>query len=157
MLLMSTTTTELAPLAVGIPAPAFNLPATGAQTLSLESYKGKNLVVVFYPKDQTPGCTKQLCALRDDLADFKALNTEVLGCNPDSVESHEKFVAAQSYTFPILVDAEKTMAAAYQVLKPEGDIQRTVYIIDEAGIIRYAKQGLPPDTELLEAIRAFKA
>jgi peroxiredoxin Q/BCP len=144
------------PLTVGTKAPDFNLPATGGLQVKLADFKGKNLIIVFYPKDQTPGCTQQLCALRDDTEMFKALNTEFIASNPDSVESHERFCAAQNYQFPILVDADRSMAKAYHALKEDGKgIQRTVYILDQDGIIRYAKQGLPPDTELAEAIRAF--
>ena len=144
------------PLAVGAKAPDFDLPATGGRQIKLGDFKGKNLIIVFYPKDQTPGCTQQLCALRDDTEMFKALNTEFIASNPDSVESHERFCAAQNYQFPILVDADRGMAKAYHALKEDGkDIQRTVYILDKDGVIRYAKQGLPPDTELAEAIRAF--
>lgn len=144
------------PLAVGAKAPDFDLPATGGRQIKLGDFKGKNLIIVFYPKDQTPGCTQQLCALRDDTEMFKALNTEFIASNPDSVESHERFCAAQNYQFPILVDADRGMAKAYHALKEDGKgIQRTVYILDKDGVIRYAKQGLPPDTELAEAIRAF--
>ncbi len=144
------------PLPVGTPAPNFQLPATGNVTIQLSDYQGQNLIIVFYPRDQTPGCTRQLCALRDDKAFFDGLNTAVLGSNPGSLASHERFVAAQSYPFPILVDAERSMAQAYHALKEDGNgVQRTVYIIDGMGVIRYAKQGLPPDTELMEAIRAF--
>ena len=144
------------PLPVGIQAPDFDLPATGGLQVKLADFKGKNLVIVFYPKDQTPGCTQQLCALRDDTAAFKALNTEFIGSNPDSVESHERFRKAQNYQFPIVVDAERHMAKAFHALKEDGKgIQRTVYIIDKDGIIRYSKQGLPPNAELMEAIKAF--
>jgi thioredoxin-dependent peroxiredoxin len=146
------------PLLVGTPAPDFNLPASGGATIQLGDYHGQNLILVFYPRDQTPGCTRQLCALRDDKALFDGLNTAVLGSNPGSLESHDRFVAAQSYPFPILVDADRTMAKDYHALKEDGKgIVRTVYIIDGAGIIRYAQQGLPPDTELMEAIRSFPA
>jgi thioredoxin-dependent peroxiredoxin len=144
------------PLPVGTKAPDFDLPATGGRQVKLSDFKGKNLIIVFYPKDQTPGCTQQLCALRDDTELFQALNTEFIASNPDSVESHERFCAAQSYQFPILVDSERTMAKAYHALKEDGKgIQRTVYILDGDGVIQYAKQGLPPDTELAEAIRSF--
>jgi peroxiredoxin Q/BCP len=155
---MTTSVEQFQPLPIGTQAPDFNLSASGAngQSVKLADYKGQNLIIVFYPKDQTPGCTQQLCALRDDTEMFKALNTAFIGSNPDSVESHERFAAAQSYKFPILVDAERTMAQAYHALKEDGKgIQRTVYILDKEGIIRYAKQGLPPDTELADAIRAF--
>ena len=144
------------PLPVGIQAPDFDLPATGGLQVKLSDYQGKNLIIVFYPKDQTPGCTQQLCALRDDTEMFQALNTEFIGSNPDSVESHERFRTAQNYKFPILVDADRNMAKAYHALKEDGKgIQRTVYIIDKDGIIRYSKQGLPPNSELADIIRTF--
>jgi peroxiredoxin Q/BCP len=143
-------------LPLGTQAPDFDLPATGGRQVKLSDYLGKNLIIVFYPKDQTPGCTQQLCALRDNTALFQGLNTEFLGSNPDSMESHEKFASAQSYQFPILVDANRTMAKAYRALKEDGKgIQRTVYIIDAKGVIRFAKQGLPPDSELVETIKTF--
>jgi peroxiredoxin Q/BCP len=144
------------PLTIGTQAPDFDLPASGGQQIKLSDFAGKNLVIVFYPKDQTPGCTRQFCALRDDLSDFEAANTAIIGSNPGSRESHERFIAAQSYPFPILVDADRQMAQAYHALKEDGKgIARTVYIIDASGVIRYAKAGLPPDSELLEAIRNF--
>lgn len=144
------------PLPVGTKAPDFDLLATGDKQVSLSDYKGKNLIIVFYPKDQTPGCTQQLCALRDDTEMFKALNTEFIASNPDSIESHERFCAAQNYQFPILVDADRKMAKAYHALKEDGKgIQRTVYIIDESGVVRYSKQGLPSDAELARVIQTF--
>ena len=147
---------DLSPLAVGTQAPEFDLTASGDRQIKLSDYAGKNLIVVFYPKDKTPGCTRQLCALRDDLAMFNDLNTEVLGSNPGSMVSHESFVEQQGYNFPILVDAERSMASAYNALKENGtSIQRTVYIIDGEGVIRYAKQGMPTDEQLAEAIKAF--
>jgi thioredoxin-dependent peroxiredoxin len=145
------------PLTVGTPAPHFALPASpDGQLHQLSDYAGKNLVIVFYPKDQTPGCTKQLCALRDDVAAFTALNTAILGSNPGSLDSHNRFAEKQAYPFPILVDADKAMAAAYGALKPEGGIQRTVYIIDGQGIIQFAQQGSPKDEVLLEVIRQLE-
>ncbi|MBY0402358.1 MAG: peroxiredoxin [Cyanobacteria bacterium] len=152
---MELTAEQTQVLPVGTVAPDFDLPATGNRQVKLGDYKGKNLIIVFYPKDQTPGCTQQLCALRDDTTQFEALNTAFIASNPDGVESHERFSTAQNYSFPILVDAEKTMAKAYHALKEGGGIQRTVYIIDAEGVIRYAKQGLPSDAELMEAIKAF--
>jgi peroxiredoxin Q/BCP len=147
----------LKPLIVGSPAPFFELPATGTQTsIKLSDFTGqKNLVIVFYPKDQTPGCTRQLCALRDDIAQFTALNTVILGSNPGSMASHQRFVEKQAYPFSILVDADKTMARAYHALKDEGGIQRTVYIIDTQGIIQFAEQGMPSDETLLAVLRGL--
>jgi len=139
-------------LAVGTKAPDFKLPDESGKTIQLADYKGQNLILLFYPKDSTPGCTRQLCALRDDFATFQKLNTAILASNPGSATSHQRFIEKQSYTFPILVDADKTMATAYEALKPEGGIQRTVYIIDANGVIQYSKQGLPPNSELKAAI-----
>jgi peroxiredoxin Q/BCP len=150
------TESTLQPLEVGTSAPDFDLPASGNQHFKLSDFRGKNLIIVFYPKDQTPGCTKQLCALRDDIAMFRELNTEILGCNPGSMDSHDRFVAKENYPFPILVDADRSMAKAYNALKENGtSIQRTVYIIDKEGIIRFAKQGMPSDTTLANTIRGF--
>ncbi len=141
-------------LPVGSPAPNFsNVLATGNRNVNLTDYRGKFLIMVFYPKDQTPGCTRQLCALRDDIGIFQELNTEILGVNPDGLESHERFVAKQAFPFPILVDAGATIARDYGALKPEGGIQRTVYIINPQGAIIFAQQGMPTDEELAAIIR----
>jgi len=152
-----TTAIEATPLAVGSKAPAFSLPASGADgTVSLSDYAGKNLIIVFYPKDSTPGCTRQLCALRDDISRFSKLNTAILGSNPGSQKSHDSFREKQSYPFPILVDADRTMARDYGALKENGtSIQRTVYIIDGTGVIRFAQQGMPTDDELEACIKSF--
>lgn len=153
---MTTAVKSLDILAVGTKAPDFNLPAHDGTLIKLSDYAGKNLIVVFYPKDSTPGCTRQLCALRDDRDLFKGLNTEVIASNPGSANSHTNFVEKQDYNFPILVDAERAMASEYHCLKENGtSIERTVYIIDGEGVIRYATRGLPPDSELEDAIKKF--
>lgn len=140
------------PLAVGTPAPHFSLPATIGKTVSLTDYQGKNLIIVFYPKDKTPGCTKQLCALNDELTMLHTLNTSVIASNPGSLSSHEGFAEAYGYQMPLLVDADKTMAADYQALKHEGGIARTVYIVDGHGIIRFAQQGMPTHEQLVAVL-----
>lgn len=151
------TTIEATPLTVGTTAPTFSqVEATGGKAISLSDYAGQYLVMVFYPKDQTPGCTKQLCALRDDLAGLNQINTQVIAVNPDSLQSHERFVAAQGYNFPILVDADKSICKAYGALKPEGGIQRTVYIIGPAGEVVFAQQGMPDDATLMDVIRTHQ-
>ncbi|MBX2860451.1 MAG: peroxiredoxin [Vampirovibrio sp.] len=151
-----TTTTELQPLTVGSSAPDFNLPASGGRQIKLSDYQGKNLILVFYPKDQTPGCTRQLCALQGDQSMFAGLNTEIIASNPGSEASHDRFSEKEGYEFPILVDADREMAKNYNALKENGtSIQRTVYIIDDKGVIRFAQQGMPTDEELAETIKAF--
>lgn len=153
-----TTGTQPQVLSVGTKAPDFsNVEATGNAKVSLSDYSGKYLIMVFYPKDQTPGCTQQLCALRDDQAMFKDLNTEIIGVNPDGLESHERFAAAQSYKFPILVDEGKAISKAYGALKPEGGIQRTVYIVGPDGTVVFAEQGMPTDETLANVIRQHSA
>jgi thioredoxin-dependent peroxiredoxin len=147
---------HLKPLAVGTTAPDFSLPASSlpeGETRSLNHYAGKNLVLVFYPRDKTPGCTKQLCALQDDLAVFQSLEAEVLASNNGSLKSHESFAEKYGYTFPILVDADQAMARAYSVIKSEGGYQRTVYVIDKTGTIRFAEQGMVKH-EVLKAVLA---
>jgi thioredoxin-dependent peroxiredoxin len=147
----------MTPLTLGSPAPAFSLPASpDGKPISLSDYAGKNLIIVFYPKDQTPGCTRQLCALRDDMAMLTELNIAVLGSNPGSLDSHTRFATAQHYPFPILVDADKTMATDYHALKPEGGIQRTVYVIDALGHIRFAQQGTPSVDVLANVVRGLQ-
>jgi len=156
---MTSSATALTPLPVGTQAPNFDLPASlSDHNVTLADFAGKNLILVFYPKDSTPGCTKQLCALQGDRSMFRELNTEVIASNPGSVKSHTNFSEKQGYEFPILVDAERTMATAYHALKENGtSIQRTVYIIDAEGVIRFAQQGMPSDEELAEVIRNFSA
>lgn len=149
-------TTELQPhvLPVGAKAPDFNnVLATGSLSISLSDYAGRFLIMVFYPKDQTPGCTQQLCSLRDDKAIFDGLNTEIIGVNFDGLESHERFVEKQSYPFPILVDTGNKIAMAYGAAKSESGIQRTVYIVGPDGTIVFGEQGMPSDEKLADAIR----
>ena len=155
-----TTVLSTEPLAVGSKAPNFDLPATpDGNNVKLADFAGKNLIIVFYPKDQTPGCTQQLCALRDDTDLFKGMNTEIIASNFDDLDSHNRFCEKQDYKMPILVDTDFTMARDYHALKVKDDgskgIQRTVYILDGEGVVCYAVQGLPADTELVEAIKSF--
>lgn len=149
---------NLHPLAVGSLAPEFSLPASGVPVgtlVSLKDYAGKPFVLVFYPKDKTPGCTQQLCALTADFSQFQQLNCAVLASNSGSLASHTSFSEKYGYCFPILVDAEKTMAASYHVLKAEGGYQRTVYVIDGSGIIRFAQQGMAKHADLLACLASL--
>jgi thioredoxin-dependent peroxiredoxin len=138
-------------LAIGTQAPDFSLETDKGDTVRLADFKGKNhVVLIFYPGDQTPGCTRQLCAIRDDYSLFEKRGAKVFGVNPADRESHEAFVNKQNYQFPLLVDSGKLTAKAYDA---DGImVVRTVYVINPKGIIVYAKRGLPPDSEILEAI-----
>jgi len=142
----------MAMLAVGTEAPDFTLVSHTGDTVSLASFKGtKSVVLIFYPGDQTPVCTKQLCAIRDEYSAFGDKNAVVFGVNPASAESHQKFVDAQHYQFPLLVDTGSVVAAAYQA---KGGMmnKRTVYVVGKDGKIIYAQKGKPPVSKILESI-----
>ncbi|HVO98943.1 MAG TPA: peroxiredoxin [Bryobacteraceae bacterium] len=137
------------PLPVGSPAPDFTLPDDQGNEVSLAALRGKNVVLVFYPRDETTVCTKQLCEFRDAWADVKAKNTVVFGVNPQDAESHEKFRANQNYPFPLLTDKGQKTGEAYRT---KGFIvRRTVYLIGPDGVIRYAQRGKPEPSEVLAA------
>jgi thioredoxin-dependent peroxiredoxin len=144
---------EAAMLDIGKPAPDFALASDKGDTITLSGFRGKNYVVlIFYPGDQTPGCTKQLCAVRDDYTEFGKKGAVVFGVNPANAESHALFVKKQGYQFPLLVDNNKTVAKLYGA---DGImIQRTVYVIDKEGKIVFARRGMPANAEILASIKA---
>lgn len=129
-------------VSVGDPAPTFTLPSTGGGEVSLSSYLGKPLVLVFYPGDDTPVCTKQLNSYNDDLSQFDALDAQLVAVSAQSVESHEKFADKNGFKFPLLADTDKSVAAAYGTLGPLGFPRRSVFIIDGDGIVRYAHRAI---------------
>ena len=129
-------------ISVGDPAPTFTLPSTGGGEASLSDYLGKPLVLVFYPGDDTPVCTKQLNSYNDDLSQFEALNAQVVAISGQSVESHEKFADKHGFKFPLLADTDKSVAAAYGTLGPLGFPRRSVFIVDGDGIVRYVHRAI---------------
>ncbi len=129
-------------VSVGDAAPSFSLPATGGGEASLNDYLGKPLVLVFYPGDDTPVCTKQLNSYNDDLSQFEALNAQVVAISAQSVESHEKFSDKHGFKFPLLADTDKSVAAAYGTLGPLGFPRRSVFIVDADGVIRYVHRAI---------------
>jgi thioredoxin-dependent peroxiredoxin len=127
-------------LAAGAPAPAFKLPADGGKTLSLTDFASKNLVLYFYPKDDTSGCTAEAIAFNGLRSAFEAANTVIIGVSPDSVVSHDKFKKKHGLAFPLLADEEKAMLEAYGVWveksmygKKYMGVERTTVLIDAAG------------------------
>jgi peroxiredoxin Q/BCP len=149
---------NLQPLPVGTVAPDFScIAAPTGDTLALADFLGQPFVLVFYPRDQTPGCTKQLCALTDDIERFASLNCRVLASNPGSLVSHQRFIEKQQYALPILVDEEKAMATAYKCVKEEGGIQRTVYVVDASGRICFAEQGMAKHETLFAMLEGLSA
>ena len=149
-------------MAVGDDAPGFSLPSTGGATITLEQYRGTPVVLVFYPGDDTPVCTKQLNAYNDELAQFEALDAQVLAVSAQGVESHEKFAGKHGFRFPLLADTDKEVAAAYGTLGPLGFPRRSVFVIDRHGVVRYAHRAIAgityrPVSELVEALAALPA
>ena len=125
---------------VGKQAPTFTLNNQQGEAVSLEDFKGKYVVLYFYPKDSTPGCTTQACDFRDSIEDFTALNAVILGVSPDNEASHQKFIAKHELPFDLLVDEEKEAAEAYDVWKLKKNfgreymgIERSTFLIDPEG------------------------
>ncbi|MBI3358878.1 MAG: peroxiredoxin [Nitrospirae bacterium] len=118
-------------------APNFTLSSNDGRTISLSDYKGKkNVILYFYPKDDTPGCTKEACAFRDDIEAFKKADTEILGVSTDTVKSHQRFVDKFQLNFPLLADDKKEIAKRYGALNITGSAKRMTFLIDQNGIIK---------------------
>ena len=149
-------------LSIGDRAPDFTLPATGNTQVSLRDFLGQPLVLVFYPGDDTPVCTKQLNSYNDDLSQFEALNAQVVAISAQSVESHEKFSGKHGFKFPLLADTDKAVAGAYGTLGPLGFPRRSVFIIDADGVVRYAHRAIAgltfrPVGELIDVLLSLTA
>jgi peroxiredoxin Q/BCP len=142
----------------GDPAPDFTLPASDGGSVTLSSFRGTaNVVLIFYPKDQTPGCTKQLCTARDDASAYADAGARVFGVNGDDAASHERFVAKHGLTMPLLVDRGLTVAKAYDAVIGVGPLRivnRTVVGIAKDGTIAFYRRGMPATTEILAALPA---
>ena len=127
----------MARIKVGEPAPDFELRGTGDRAYRLGDYRGRWLVLAFYPGDFTPVCTRQFCSYRDAADRLDELDADVLGVSPQSLDSHERFRARHGLTVPLLADSERTMIRAYGVLGPGGLVRRSIFIVDPEGIVRY--------------------
>ena len=132
----------MAILEVGANAPDFSLPDAGGKTVKLKDFKGKRLVLYFYPKDDTPGCTLEACGFRDKRADYEKLGAAVVGISPDGAASHAKFAAKYKLPFTLLADEGALVAQKYGVwgkkkfLGKEYDgISRTTFIIGKTGLV----------------------
>ena len=137
-------------LDIGTKAPEFSLPDQTGKIHSLSDYKGQKVILYFYPKDMTGGCTAQACNFRDRYPQIQEKGAVVLGVSKDSVESHKKFEEKHGLPFPLLVDESLEVITAYDVLKPGKDgkptksLIRSTYLIDEDGIIIKAFGGVKP-------------
>jgi peroxiredoxin Q/BCP len=137
------------PLPVGQEAPDFMLRDQDGNPVSLAALRGKNVVLVFYPADETTICTKQLCEFRDNWALAESKDTIVLGINPAGEAKHARFRSNHRFPFPLLADPRQRVGADYHARGPI--VKRTVYLIGKSGKIRYAKRGRPAPAEVLAA------
>jgi len=148
---------------VGKKVPDFKLPATGKQDLSLSDFRGKNVVLYFYPKDSTPGCTTEGQDFRDNINTFRRRNTVILGISRDSVKSHENFRQKQAFPFELLSDADEKVCRAFEVIKEKNmygrklmGVERSTFLINDQGILvrEWRKVKVPGHVdEVLEAVK----
>jgi peroxiredoxin Q/BCP len=148
-------------LKVGAKAPEFTLLSTDGESVSLKSFRGKKVVLYFYPKDDTPGCTKEACNFRDHHQTLKRRDLVILGVSPDSVESHNKFRSKYNLPFTLLSDPDHKVASAYgawgkkKLYGREYDgILRSTFIIDEKGTIEHIFDKVKVDTHAEDVLSA---
>lgn len=152
----------MAQLNVGAKAPDFNLPDGDGKATSLSQFKGKKVVLYFYPKDMTSGCTTQACSFQENLGVVKRKGAVVLGVSADSPTSHQKFAAKYELTFPLISDEKKELVKKYGVWKEKSlygrkymGIERTTFIIDEAGVITHIFPKVKVDGHVEEVLQAL--
>jgi thioredoxin-dependent peroxiredoxin len=127
----------VAKLEIGQSAPDFELDGSGGTRYRLADYRGRWVILAFYPGDFTPVCTRQFCSYRDGADHLDDLDAVVLGISPQSVSSHERFIAEHDLTVPLLADTDHTTSRAYGVVAPGGLVRRSIFIIDPEGVVRY--------------------
>lgn len=141
-------------LPVGSEAPVFEAETTDGGRMSLPDFRGRqSVLLMFYPKDDTPGCTKQMCLARDEGARYAEAGVARFGVNPGGMESHVKFRDKYALDFPLIVDQDAEIASAYGVLREGGGVGRATYLIGTDGRIAYAQPGTHGADEVLEALR----
>jgi peroxiredoxin Q/BCP len=148
----------------GKPAPDFELPSDTGERITLSSLRGKPVVLYFYPKDDTPGCTAQACGIRDVYADFRARGAVVLGVSPDDQASHVKFKEKYSLPFTLLADPSHEVAAQYGVWKERNlygkkslGIERSTFVIGPDGNVVKAMRRVKPETHAADVLEALPA
>jgi len=149
---------------VGQKAPDFTMPTNGGGTVSLEGLKGKKVVLFFYPKDDTPGCTKEACGFRDSLPDFSGVDAVVIGVSKDSAASHDKFAKKYDLNFTLASDEKTDVAERYGVWveksmygKKYMGMERSSVLIDGEGVVRAVWRKVKPETHPAEVLAAVKA
>lgn len=143
---------------VGDKAPDFTLSATGGRRVSLSDFLGQKVVIVFYPGDDTAVCTKQLNSYNNELDAFKNVGAQVLAISAQDMTSHEQFAGKYGFGFPLLSDPDKDVANLYGTVGPLGFPRRSVFVVDSAGVVRYAHRAIAgltfrPVEELVAALK----
>lgn len=148
---------------VGKKVPAFKIPATGDQTISLSSLKGKNVVIYFYPKDNTPGCTTEGQDFRDSMAKFKRQNCVILGVSRDTLRTHENFKAKQKFPFELLADTEEELCNLFDVIKLKNlygkkhlGIERSTFLLNDKGVLKQEWRKVKVKEHVDEVLKAVK-
>lgn len=143
--------------------PKFSLPATGEQNISLADLKGQNVIIYFYPKDSTPGCTKEGQNFRDTFDQFQKLNTVIFGVSRDSIRSHENFKTKQEFPFDLISDADEELCNIFEVIKMKNmygkqvrGIERSTFLIDAKGVLRQEWRKVKVDGHVDEVLQAVK-
>jgi len=157
---ISISASSLAAALVGQPAPDFHLQDQTGEWHTLEQYRGQWVALYFYPKDDTPGCTKEACAFRDNIFAFDEINAKIIGISLDDVSSHKEFAEKYSLPFPILADNEKVAATAYNVIMKIGAMElakRQSFLIDPDGQIVKHYEKVHPDGHSEEVLADLKA
>ena len=146
----------------GSAAPAFKTTDANGETVNLKDFRGKKVALYFYPKDHTPGCTKEACSFRDAFSKFKKQGITILGVSPDSEKYHQKFVAKYKLPFTLLADTDHSIADAYGVYGEKKfmgrtymGIHRTTFLIDEKGKIKKVFEKVKPEDHADEVLGAF--
>ena len=147
--------------AIGTQAPLFTLQDSQGNKVSLKNFKGKkNVLLFFYPGDDTPGCTKQLCDVRDDQNKFDALDDLVIfGINQADADSHNAFIEKYDLTIALLIDKDRKVSKKYGAIKNmfgHESIRRSVIIVDKNGKLAYVKRGMPDNKEIREALKKIE-
>ena len=146
-------------LAVGQPAPAFSAPASSGKVISLSHLKGKTVVLYFYPKDDTPGCTAEACSFRDSHGVFTKKKVVVLGVSPDNAKSHAKFIEKFGLPFPLLSDPDHTLCEAYGVWVEKSmygrkymGVERSTFVIGPDGKLKAIYRKVKPEAHTAEVL-----
>lgn len=148
---------------VGQIVPDFTLPGSNGKDVSLSDFRGKKVVIYFYPKDMTPGCTTESCEFRDFHGDYNKLNTEVIGISPDDLKSHDKFIEKYNLPFLLLADEEQKVCQLFDVWKLKSmygkefmGVERSTFLIDEEGKLVKEWRKVKVDGHVNEVLEAVK-